>query len=305
MLILVLPLLFVDFNPDFSQTPRFIKELYNLAHVPLFLLVSFLTWRWLHKPVFNMETGISLRFLTWLSLVISAAILIEFLQSLTSHRFASLLDFRRDLLGFALFIIHFIRPIPINLIWQRLAKGFTATWLIIELVPLTVFLVDYSAIVFQPNLLSDFESVGQTSRWNRGETIKPNTAAKNPDHLSVLKVELGTQRYEGTSLEHFPRGWSHATNFHVEVYSADTRPQKLHFKIDDLAAIKLGNQYSMRFNSNRLIRPGWNTINIPIALIRNGPADRKIDLSQIFSVTLFFVDRQQPGYMLIDNLRLE
>ena len=293
LLIISVPLLFTEFSFGNTPAPRFLQEFYNLGHIPLFMLTGYWLWPRLHGTPHNHS-----KLLIWLAICVAIAILIELLQNLTSHRSASWLDLRRDCLGLALLLITRPRPLVFRLCVQKPFQIIVVTWLLLELIPASILLLDYTQIIRQPNLLSDFESPGQASRWNSGQVI-------NAGNASVLKVALTSEQYSGASLEHLPRNWSQANKLHLEVFNADQTQQTLHFKIDDQQAIEQGNSYSMRFNTTHSLQPGWNNINIPIQRIHDGPEQRKMDLTQIFSVTLFHAHRPAPGYMLLDNLRLE
>ncbi|RLA02866.1 MAG: hypothetical protein DRQ54_11575, partial [Gammaproteobacteria bacterium] len=47
LLLILFPLLFINFNLYSTPTPRYAKELSNLAHVPLFALISYWVWYWI------------------------------------------------------------------------------------------------------------------------------------------------------------------------------------------------------------------------------------------------------------------
>jgi len=220
---------------------------------------------------------------------------------LTGSRFASWTDIRRDCLGLALFLTAYPVLTDVGLSGRRLLTTVTVAWLLVELIPLGIYSRDYYAILNHPNILADFESIGQNSRWSRGKQI----STPHSDDQFALKVQLGTQLYEGSSLEYFPRNWSGWSTFHLEVFCADSTPHELHFNINDGQASAEGNSYSNRFNTTAPLQPGWNSIDIPIEQIRNGPSQRKMEMAKINSVTLFFTHRTAPGFMLLDNLRLE
>ncbi|RLA12519.1 MAG: hypothetical protein DRQ52_07830 [Gammaproteobacteria bacterium] len=304
LLLILFPLLFINFNLYSTPTPRYAKELSNLAHVPLFALISYWVWYWIEhwsgRQASSSVTSTRRIFILWLLVCITIALITEQLQTLTGTRYASWTDIRRDCLGLTLFLAAYPALANIGLPGRRLLATVAITWLLIELIPLGIYSRDYYAILRHPDILADFDTIGQRSRWNRGELV----ATSDSDGQSALKIKLGTELYSGTSLEYLPRNWNDWTTFHLEVFCADSTPQSLHFKIDDSQAITDGNSYLMRFNATEHLQSGWNSIDIPIEAIRNGPADRKMDMAQIYSVTLFFSHRTAPGFMLLDNLRL-
>lgn len=295
LLVIMLPFLFFDLSSLISPTPRFVSELLNLAHIPLLLLLSYSLWPGLvryhstkHRALFSL-----------IIVTIGISVGVEVAQTLIG-RFASWVDLRRDLLGLALFIALcptlFSAPSRFN----RVLLPLTLFWLLIECLPFSLFLIDYYHLHTHPHVLSDFESPGQVSRWSSGKLVNTH----RDGHSRALRIPLTIDRYSGSKLEHLPRNWSDAKTFYFEVFNADSTPQKLNIKVQDSLSVKEGNDYSMRFNGVQSIQPGWNSINIPIQAIREAPHHRPMQISDIHSIELFVTNRQSPGYLLVDNLRL-
>ncbi|MEL0082691.1 MAG: VanZ family protein [Gammaproteobacteria bacterium] len=301
LLLVLLPLLVIDFSFYSASSPRFVAELLNLAHIPLFLLIGYWISGCLSRWADTRPITRPVRIIYWIGLSAALAVLTELLQTFTENRFLSWTDLRRDSLGLGLFLVSSSQLLRVNHARRRWLLSLTLLWLLVELIPVTRFMLDYTTIRCHPHILSNFETIGQASRWNRGELL----TTEDPNRLSVLKVPLGTQRYEGTSLEHLPRDWSRWSTLHVEVFNADGSAQKLHFKFDDYLAFIQGYLYSLSFNATVSLRPGWNKIDIPLERVRNGPLERTMNMTEIFSVTLFHSRRKQPGFMLLDNLYLE
>lgn len=297
LLLACLLLLSFDFSPYFNLRQRFTEELSDLGHVAVFFLIGWGVWQLINAIALSRRS----KAICWIGVVIGLAGLTEYLQTFTDSRIASWTDIRRDLLGLALFLAFSPRLPPASPVQRQLTRFACIIWLAIELIPVTVFLQDYWSIRRHPNILADFESAGQASRWNHGKIIQ----RPESDEQSLFKVPLTTDEYSGTSLKYLPRDWSRWSTFYLEVFCADPSPQTLHLKIDDRQTMADGNEYSMRFNTTRTLLPGWNRLTIPIDEIRNGPERRPLNLADINSVSLFFARRSQPGYMLLDNLRLE
>ena len=169
-----------------------------------------------------------------------------------------------------------------------------------ELNPLWLSVTDYNRILRQPELLSDFETSDQTSRWSQGT----RSALNSSQGEFALHIALSTDRYTGSTLEHFPRNWLPYQSLHLDLYNGDHQPQQIHIKIRDSQAVMDGDHYSMRFDTEHSLHPGWNTVIIPLQKIAQAPQQRRMDLKNIFALTLFQMNRTTPGFMLIDNVRL-
>ena len=290
-----MPLLFINFSPPAPPLPRFFNHLFNLAHIPLFTLITFTCWQTLSRRFQPLRTTL----LFCLTLTLFLGIVIELAQSY-SGRSASLSDLRLNLLGLTLFLAIGPGDLPYPSRARRLF-GLTATiWLLIECRPLYLSVVDYRSLQDQPTLLSDFETHGQASRWSQGKRVLLN---RDPGGFA-LRVPLSTDTYTGSTLEYFNRNWSPYKSLQLDIYNGDQQPQQIQIKIRDSQAVIDGDLGSMRFDSQRLLKPGWNTFSIPIQKIAQAPQTRRMDLESIHALTLFQMNRTTPGFMLIDNVRL-
>ena len=295
-LLIVLPLLLVKFDIPPPPPPRFWRHLFNFGHVPLFVLIGYLTWRGFLKH--TDDTFAALIGSLVLSLLIG--ITIELVQSLIG-RTASWNDLQLDSIGLLLFVVAGPAQLPMNKTSRRLSGIVLIICLTLKLVPLAAASIDYYTLERQPALLSDFESIGQRSRWTRGTL----TTVNDQNYNQSLRVSLGTELYEGSTLEYLPRNWKDYSALQLDIFCADQNPALLHIKIRDSQAMIDGDHYEMQFNHVEPISPGWNRIKLSLDQIRNGPRDRSMNLDKIHALTLFFVDRKTPGYMLVDNLRLQ
>lgn len=289
-------LFLIKVDPPSTPYPRFARELFNLAHVPLFMMVGFLLWQQLIKH-FKVHLG---TLIVCLLLTLLFGITIEFFQTFTG-RTASWNDIQLNVIGLAIFLVFGPANLPLKTKSRQIICVITLPLLTIKSIPLCTAILDYSTIIFQPALLSDFESPGQGNRWDRGEVIPDPEVPNN----HVLLVPLRKDSYTGSTLDYLPRDWQNYSTLHLEIFSAETSSQKLHIKVRDTRAIHEGDQYPMQFNHVKSIIKGWNSINIPMKSIAHGPHGRLMDLQQIHALSLFFSQRDRPGYVLLDNLRLE
>ncbi len=299
-LIITLPFLFLNFNGSSPPSPRFTRELFNLCHIPLSLAVAYLAWQAASRHIHRPQRAL----LVCLTLTILFGATVELLQTLTG-RSASWSDIQLNLAGLALFLAIGPGSLPIKPRARRLIALAAIIAIAISLLPLVAAVTDYTHIKRHPSVLADFESAGQLSRWDRGTVIA------DPDKKGnrVLRVGLGTQTYEGSTLEYLPRNWRNRASLHFEIFIANADPSpgntRLHIKIRDSHAVKNGDLFEDRYNRVWRLPPGWNAVDIPIKEIVNGPEHRPMALNSIHAISLFFVHRSSAGVMLLDNLRLE
>lgn len=294
-LLALLPLVLIKFELSSPPPARFWRHLFDLGHIPLFILIGYITW--LGFLGRTRRTGAAL-----VGCLISSLLLgcILELTQLATGRTASWNDLQLNIIGLLLFTAFGPQLLPVNPVGRLLTGGIAFVWLSIQLLPLVTTSVDSYTLHRHPELLSDFESIGQKSRWTRGKLI----TVEDPAYGKVLRVELNTKRYEGTTLEYLPRDWSNYSTLELHIFSADQGQSELHIKIRDSQAVSDGDHYAMQFNQIKPLNPGWNQILLSLAQIRNSPKNRAMKMDQIHALTLFFVERTYPGYMLVDNLRL-
>lgn len=303
LILAILPLLFINFGLTSPPPARFLSHLFNFAHVPLFILISLAIWLSLSGQI-QLHRN---RLLFCLTSALLFGIAIELLQSY-SGRSASLTDLRLDLLGIMLFLSLGPKPesktttktIPNISSVHHFIRLLVIAWTLFELIPLWQSITDYSKILQQPALLSDFETSGQSSRWSQGR----RSALNSSEGAFALHVDLSTERYSGSTLEYLPRNWLPYRSLHIDLYNGDEYQQQIHIKIRDSQAVIDGDHYSMRFDTEYTLSPGWNTVTIALQEVAQAPQQRQMDLQNIFALTLFQMNRTAAGFMLIDNVRL-
>lgn len=295
LLLAAVPLLFIElklFESAYPR-PRSLSTVQNLAHVPLFLMASVLITQLLPLKTIRRVVSISIR----IAILVTAGAIIEALQSITGRE-ASWLDLRLDLLGIALFFTLFQPVYRANDLLRRIITAAALCWLVLEAMPLARSLIDEQMLRTHPQLISDFETWGQHTRWSRGEPI--TTPAKG----RVLRVPLPPGRYAGTKAAYIPRDWSDFKTLQMEIFNPEPQPLTLVLKIEDAKSIAAGYRYDMRFNGDLYLQPGWNRVSMPLQTIRTAPRAGRLDLNEIAALSLFEIDRQSPGYLLLDNLVL-
>ncbi|MBP7146645.1 MAG: hypothetical protein KBD01_03805 [Acidobacteria bacterium] len=95
--------------------------------------------------------------------------------------------------------------------------------------------------------------------------------------------------------------WSAYDDLLVDVYNDSGRPLDLCVKVTDGVAWKRRRE---RFEIALPIPPGASTISLPITTIAAGPANRRLDLKRVQSLSLFMRRPGAPARLYVDNVRL-
>jgi hypothetical protein len=111
----------------------------------------------------------------------------------------------------------------------------------------------------------------------------------------------GNWRYEGISFFGLPADWSEYETLEFIVAAEEPVRLALTVRVHDRAH---NDQYSDRFNRVFAVGQEPVVIRIPLAEIRDAPAKRKLDLTQIEDVTIFLTSPFESGFYL-DNLQLD
>ena len=141
-----------------------------------------------------------------------------------------------------------------------------------------------------------------TSKWWLDET--PADWPNDSDG-QVCYVEFHPDyKYPNIHLREVFGDWSAAEAFVFEVYSTMPHTIDLAIRIGDQKHEQSGDDYFDRYNTVREIRPGFQSISIPISEIRAGPKLREMDMSKIRGLFFFLVKPTQKTRLLFDNVRL-
>lgn len=275
---------------------RLIVEVWNLSHLLYFAGLTLCSlcfprltqqgfWRWLFRLVI---------------ITALAGGAIELLQ-LATGRTASLADFQQDLTGTLLAASllgkAFFRLSGRPLLLLRLAA---LAALVIALTPLgKVLLDDYRARQQFP-LLSGFETSLEALRWDAG-SISSRQQRKGGHSLEVV---LAPGLYAGPAMVHALGDWSPYRSLHFSLLNPSGRLRQLHVKIRDVQNWKQGSRYRDAFNRVFRINPGWNDISVSLHEVRHAPQGRAMQMRDLLSLSLFFMDLPREEIIYLDELYL-
>ncbi len=271
---------------------RSIKELWNLGHIICFALWGYGYSWWRQRPFPRGMTEV-------LVFAFCSGALTELIQSQIG-RDASFEDLWHDVIGGFLGFL-FLFCWRTNRYWQRLLTALCLAAVTFGLL-IPTFRATFDDLVawYQFPLLAGFESRYEGLRWSGSASRKVvNHHAISGHH--AMRVKFSTQRYSGITLHSVHQNWKSHALLHLQVFNPGVDQFVLYIRIDD----KLhNNEYTDRFNSSFTIRPGVNTLEIPLATVEQAPKNRLLDLSQVTSVGLFVGKLTTPRILYVDDVRL-
>jgi hypothetical protein len=161
----------------------------------------------------------------------------------------------------------------------------------------------------ETRILNDFETPADLRFFN----YKLNSAELSDQHVThgqhSMKISLG----EYLNSESFPKDWSGFDSVDLDVFVEGDAPVSGSILVADAAWVKSGGSYWNRHNSAFNLKPGQNTLSIPVnglfrgeAGSRNNDLKSNIDPTQIIRVDIGFSAGKKPGEtaLYLDNLRL-
>jgi VanZ family protein len=295
---LLVLLLFVG-GPD-STSHRVYQEVWDTGHMVLF---AGLIWVLLFLPVFKSRRWVEL-FLMVSGFCLIVGFAIEVLQLFVGRNFA-MKDLVNDVLGGYLGLLIVTaqqshRPIVIRVAMYPLMLGIIV-WV---LLPTTYAIMDEYVMEDEFPILADFETPYQLSRWDNNLATLSIVDKYFRYGNKSMRVDFDAGEYPDITLKDFPRNWGQFTSIKFSIFNTMEENIPMELKIYDWQHDHNGYEYSDRFNRELVLKPGWNDFLISLEEVRAAPEDRKMDLSDISSFSLFLHDLEQPITLYFDNLRL-
>ena len=289
LLLGIVPLFFINLDNRVPDIPR---ELYAFGHVGFFGLLALLLMdlpRLRTRP-YPVRAGLVLL------LILLLGTAIELLQALVGRQ-AGLRDVWQNMVGAAAAVSLFApQGLP-----RRLLVGGAAILLAVELQGPTIGLWDRGVAHARFPVLGDFDTRFEHRRWSGG--VPDDTVARSGERS--LRLDLQPEaRYAGTTLRRSFGDWSSYAFLELSLYNPDDEPLRITVSIRDHAHFKRGGVYHDRFNRSFILETGWNDLRIPITDIRNAPAERSLDLSDLAEVVIFTSTHQQHRTLYLDRVRL-
>lgn len=295
LLFLISPSFFIG-GPDYDSS-RSIKELWNLGHVLFFALFTL----WLYNIPFFQRLNVYLKIILSALLCIFIGTWVEIIQYFLPDRNFSLIDIALNFSGLTIVQLYFARSTTPSKRTRRTINSFILAIVLVLVIPLVIACIDeYYARKDFPTL-ANFKRPFEINRWKNSDSMKiVKEIAGRSKHAA--QIQFNTDRYSGVTLFHFPRDWRGWNKLVFIIYNPGN-PVVLHYRVHDKLH-EHNRNYQNRFNGITELKPGWNSIEIPLESIKNGPKLRLLDLSNVVGMGLFLMNQKEKITLYISNIRL-
>ena len=175
---------------------------------------------------------------------------------------------------------------------------------IVALLPLLTAVWDEQQARRQFPLLADFESPYELSRWFYWKQLRLENQIVRHGRSSA-RVQLSTAKYSGIALFHFPRDWRGYHWLHFSVYNPLATKLEINCRLDDTTHRQRHGPYEDRFNTQFLLKPGWNDLSVSLQQAAAAPKGRAMNMSSIKGFGLFVVQQKEAIAIYLDHVYLE
>lgn len=300
-LLLVIPLIaspFFFFGGPADSSSRLAKELWDCGHWLFFVALAGGLW------TSGLPKSWSPRARTGLVLLLVCLLGggIEIVQALMPGRQAGLGDFLYDMAG----------GLAGVLAAAAVTEGCRRRKILLALVG--VILLACSARLFElvydrwrvsanMPILADFESSLELERW-QGDADRLLVAMPGGGQGRAMAVRFTTDQFSEIRLRDFPGDWHQFRQLKCNIY-LPAESLALNIKIFDNHHVGNEQSFANRYNGRVQLQKGWNSITVPLSLVRSGPVGRPMDLARIKGFSMFVQNEGRREEIFFDNLRLE
>lgn len=283
------------------ESHRVFQQAWDTGHLFLFAGLAYLALR--VQFVQKMSWYQSLAVIIAISILIG--IFIEVTQSLVGRN-TEVKDLLNDTLGAVIgycfyFYQHFLNS-PAH---RRIMLITLAVLLVAGFSPLLRVIVDEFNMKDEFPVLSNFESSSQLTRWDLklAKIKRSNLVVREGKY--AMQVNFLPGKYPDITLQHFPRDWSGYKVLSFSVFNAQSYPLEVNLKIYDKDHILNGYAFEDRFNKELELKAGWNDFKFDLEEILNSPENRRMDVHNIKSLSIFLDHARMPVVLFLDGLMLQ
>lgn len=291
------------FGAESTLDHRSHKLFWNLGHIPLFMLLSY----FLITP----PSPLAVRSFKYQCLAVACFTfllggLIEVAQ-LGVGRNMDAADLARNGMG-AFLGLTLLSPgrLSLNRFYRHSLQALALALLTIAGLPFTMALYDERQAIKDWPVLANFEQAGEINRWSTtGDAHISIDSTVARDGIQSLKVELGTSRYAGASLDFFPEDWSGQQGLSIHLYNPTAKLLIVTCRIHDKQhSQSIEQQANDRFNQSYELQQGWNKIMIKTQDLASAPSERLMDIRRIDRLEIFVSALASPTTLYIDHIYL-
>lgn len=289
------------------------RALQNAAHVPFFMLITFLIYAGIRLLATDREVSWLRQLMLTAELAIVFAGLTEIVQIATG-RVPSMLDWAHDILGViaALIVLLFIEPHS-RLYWRKRWRVLHGTALV-ALLGLLVYAFYPLASIAQASWQRDraFPVVMDLQAdWAPAFTdaqqalIEPAPAKTVPMAEGMARIVLLPGQYPSVEMIELSPDWSGYTSLAFTVWlPPEQANQTLEYLVLRVQDQQHNQRYGDRYNQRLYIKPGENHFRISLKSIRLAPQGREMAMQSMAALKLFAADLQQPVTFYLSAMRL-
>jgi hypothetical protein len=156
----------------------------------------------------------------------------------------------------------------------------------------------------ETRLLTGFEDDADELPWRLQGALAVRATQHATQGRHALQVTLLPGKYPGLLLDRespLLAGWDDYDLARLDVFNPQSQPVPVTVRIDDQQSVNFGSRYNEGF----VMRPGKNTIELPLRRLQTSDHKRNLDVSQLGRFMIFATDVQSPVALFLDNFRLE
>jgi len=276
---------------------RLTAEVMNLAHIPLFFLLTIFLLRVLPGNVRLLSANIIV-----LVMVVIFALLSEWLQGKVG-RSSSLYDAIYDVVGavWAIIVVTLLRV---------KTRGKSVAWLVIFVLVVSVALLrpSFQALVDEYQMrkafpvLADFSGYFEATRW---DAVRAKTSIVKNENKKLLQVEFGEKHYSTVSLQHLVSDWRGYNKLNVVILNQEAYQFPVTLRIHDRLHRRNGYHFADRFSKKLALLPGKNHISLLLSDIQNLPDKRQMNLAEVVDLSIFTYNGGKQSKILIHAVYLD
>lgn len=280
------------------------KTVLDAGHVPLFGLFAYVVLRWSRRArPWTGRSGLRPYLVAFLAVAAMGAAT-EGIQTLGS-RDADAADLARNLMGGAAALILAATAdrelAPGGRRVRSLLVPGAAVLLGVSLLPLgQVALSYYQRNRDFPRLL-DFQGAWG-HRFLQTRDARIELRAEADTGRPGMRLTFLPARYPALLVREPYPDWRAYVDLACEILSENEEPLDLVLRIHDSHH---DNSYADRFNQTLCVEPGLNRFLIPLQEVRDGPAERSLDLAHVAGIALFAVSPARPVTIHLREMTLE
>ncbi len=151
-------------------------------------------------------------------------------------------------------------------------------------------------------ILFDFESDAELDRIHWKCFTMFSLSDKYVTHgTRSLKMELYPSDWPGWTPKLDDNDWRRFEILELDVYNPENKEVSVAVRIDDREDFPA---YADRYNQSFVMKPGANSIRIPLENLITSGTKRNLDLKRIYRFLIFMGHPKQKHVLYLDNVRL-